>query len=827
MNDASIAIVERIQKSDFWNSKSKNADSYLRNLTCPECGKSEAWTYKEAPYKIFCQRLNHCGAAILTRDLFPDLFNKIDNTEDYLHSRGLSKSLKGLNYETWKNIRNTGCDGVMFQIDTNTWNGRIINPIPGVDKNHNKGKIAGKYWKHPGFNNLYLPIYITEGIIDALSLIEMGFQAISILSANSDPEKIDLKDFKKNLVFAFDNDKAGINALKRWKKKYPKANAIIPAKNKDWNDFLLGKPIEKAKKEFTENLEEMTFKADLALAEKPEKYAEIWYNYKEKILNHLEFDGCFWRIISEKQKDNNFSFTAFPISNFTVEVEYFKLDKTEGNPSHTFFLKLTPKNGDSHIYFTATGRELSTISCLKEMFLTRGKVYWKGDQNDSNWLCEKLTNTKVKTVRQFDKVGYDHESGYYVFNHFAIDKKGNRITPEKEGFYKVGFKDYVNPVSYGNLIKPDIISSSDAFAIELFKLIAEAWNEQGITALVWMIASWVVNQIKDKIAFFPFLSLYGDTQTGKSRLIQLLNRMQCIDEEGLSMSKLNTGKGELRKLSQRSGIFQAMLESQGKTIRFDISNILTLYNANSLQTTALKTLDNRTRELPFYSNLAFVQNREPFEGRAQKERIISLCFSRDSINENTTKAFNELEKISMNKLACFFPIIMKHREKIESEWYNNYQKKLQFLREKFTDPRITENHALILTFHDLLCSVLEINYDLSEYIEKICKKKIDVCQETDIDLADSYFCALDSLSECSEDKYNQCIKIDKTKKELYLNLSNFKKHCREEKFISSNDKDIETAFLKHRSYIRRDRIYFSPGKQCRVLVFNIDKLSNI
>ena len=40
---------------------------------------------------------------------------------------------------------------------------------------------------------------------------------------------VDLSEFN-NLVFAFDNDEAGKKALRKWKKVYPKAAAILPAK---------------------------------------------------------------------------------------------------------------------------------------------------------------------------------------------------------------------------------------------------------------------------------------------------------------------------------------------------------------------------------------------------------------------------------------------------------------------------------------------------------------------------------------------------------------------------------------------------------------------
>ncbi len=115
----------------------------------------------------------------------------------------------------------------MFQIDDETWNGRLFNP-KGKDKSHNHGPATGKIWKHPAAEyNPEKETFATEGIIDALSLIEIGKQAVAILSSVSDPEKTDLSEFRK-LVFAFDNDASGWQALKKWKKAYPDADAVMP-----------------------------------------------------------------------------------------------------------------------------------------------------------------------------------------------------------------------------------------------------------------------------------------------------------------------------------------------------------------------------------------------------------------------------------------------------------------------------------------------------------------------------------------------------------------------------------------------------------------------
>jgi len=249
-------ITEHLRESGIWTSKSKENGKWIDRLKCPVCGKDEAFAYSEAPFAVFCSRLNECGEKTKTLSLFPEIICNFEKDfaptpEDphypatsYLKYRGLAESLENLEYKYWHETRQ-GCGGaVMFPVDGETWNGRLFNPPKGEGKTHNKGKTGGKIWKHPG--KIYDPgkeTFITEGIIDALSFWEIGEQAISVLSAGQNPGNFDLSEFRKP-VFAFDNNLAGWKALKKWKSVYPDAGAVMTSDRKDWNDLLLFHPEE-------------------------------------------------------------------------------------------------------------------------------------------------------------------------------------------------------------------------------------------------------------------------------------------------------------------------------------------------------------------------------------------------------------------------------------------------------------------------------------------------------------------------------------------------------------------------------------------------------
>jgi hypothetical protein len=840
MNIAS-EITNRLKTSQYWSRKTKQRGKYIQELICPECGRPEAWCYASRPFSINCNRQNNCCTQTPTLQLFPDIIQNVETeypatkedpnapARQYLISRGLAASIDSLNFEYWKQTRD-GCSGaVMFPISTENGNrvlnGRIFAPPKGQGKTHNVGKVAGKIWKHPAIK--YDPereTFVTEGIIDALSLIEMGLQAIAVLSAGQDPSNIDLSEFNK-LVFAFDNDTAGHRALKRWKRKHPAAGAIMPTTG-DWNDLLI------SGQEFKKHRKQFEFNASLAQAETAQEYAVIYFDHYDHAPGLFEFEGClYFSFLKVTQKTQEVITTR--ASNFTLRVDHFILDTTNADePSNKFYLKIKPQKGRT-ASFAAAAFNLRSAVCMREFFLQRGRVLFEGNEAAALALARKIVNSRAPVVRQLQTVGFDPVSGCYVFQGFMINHKGEFIKPNERGFF--AFK----PMMLLKAASHPTINPVKGIAPEaLYQLICKAWPHKAAAALAWLIASWFVNQIKAKLNFFPFLSLYGDTQTGKTVLTRLLNACQCLDEEGLPMRKVNTSKGEIRKLAQRSGLFKALLESnQGDNVRFDMGNILTLYNSNILQTRALRTNDIQTQDINFLASLLFVQNKEPFNVKAQKERVISLQFKKDQITDQTTEAFSELIQIPAAELAWFFVHTMQQRCMIEAEWPKYYQDAKKDLA-AIADARLIENHALVLAFHRLLIKVLNIEYDLQPYALKIGQNKFIDCNRIAEDLAQYFFEVVLSLDD--ELKEN-ALAIDIQDDQIFVNLPGAIRAMQKAGFpINFQVKQLQAELKDHPAFIksnishrfgfpyydRESDNHFTEEKISKAWVFDASKLDD-
>ena len=133
------------------------------------------------------------------------------------------------------------------------------------------------------------PVFITEGAIDALSIIETGFQALALNSSTNTNlliNEIESRDQIPKLILFLDNDPAGkaaeeklINYFTEHGITYDKTTA--PAPYKDANDFLLADP-----QGLRQLLTTKTKEADMKPAETPNTTPQKDFT-KTSIVNHL------------------------------------------------------------------------------------------------------------------------------------------------------------------------------------------------------------------------------------------------------------------------------------------------------------------------------------------------------------------------------------------------------------------------------------------------------------------------------------------------------------------------------------------------------------
>lgn len=845
-------LLEALQQSPYWTAKTRANGNTIQGLTCPACDDKSAWTYAAGPMSINCNRLSQCGAKTKTLELFPEVRRNIERdfpatkaephrpAREYLLSRGLSESiLQGLDYRYLKNARKSGSGAVMFPVDKDdngkeVLNGRLFSPPSGEGKTHNIGSTAGKFWKHPGFPyDQDRPTWITEGILDALSLIEIGHQAIAILSAGQNSAKVDLAAFKSK-VFAFDNDEAGHRACRAWKIAYPDAEVVLCDQGQDWNDLLQIGSLEEVRKQFETCLPRFRLNGDLALADSANQYADIFHKFHQYVPGLFTFKGCtyFSTLKAPRGGDAPPYVSVARCLKATVRVISFIQDRSNpARPEYLYNLQVQPEKGRA-IEVTATGADLASNRRLNEFFLSSAKITWEGDAKACTALSTVVTGNKsAPEVRQLTVIGYQPETGAYIFPRWAVDSSGKPLGPDKRGFFQVSHNQYFRPPTHneGKDITPTVISKERVR--ELYSLIGQAWGNNGILAFSWTVASWFVYQIKEAINFYPFVSLHGEPASGKSALTLLLNAIQGREGEGLPVTQLNSKKGLTRTIGQLSGLFTALLEDNERNDRaFDWSIILTAYNKGPLQVQAAFSNDLQTKENPFLGALLFCQNFEPFNTKAEKQRVISLHFKTDQLTDASRAAYEKLMAIEKPELAGIIRQVLINRNHFENGWRQEYDKAIQSLS-PMDERRIVQNFALILAVQRLFCSCFGIDRDeaVTHFFVETCRNKCITSAIRQTGLADHFFELLDTIDE---EKAVDIWYADKEKGRIYINLPRAENHIRNKGVSLQVNENLSISLQKHPAFLRNGLKYRFPAdpekdesgrtRQRKVWVFDLE-----
>ncbi len=699
------------------NPKAREAGNKINGIKCPSCGKPDAFAHAHEPNTVMCHRNNQCGVNTLTRDMFPDLFISFGErfkptnehpkatAEAFLQARGLDtasfKFSQGQVTESSKAYPTVKIefDDVIFQrlVDYKGSNKTRLSPYKG--KCFATKSVAGAE-----------KVFVVEGIFDALVLEQSGIPAIATLSSGHNPETC----FKQGVhyVLGFDNDSAGHKAIRKFK-SYLDGQGIeftvaLPPKGSDWNNLLINGGLSGDKKE--NSLKLCHWRGALAMASNAVDYFMIYcekYPFNQTVFefNNQTYMGTF-KIDKAGEREEKVNRLLDCTLNIAYSVEDASL-RYESRISHIVNAD-SNREGVNTIRFK--GADFSALNDFKAKLLQYRLLFF-GSGYDLTLLAEYLFKKKPIKVRECQALGYDRLSDCYVFNKFLYDKNGQRHTLDKDGYFHE-FK--LMPFSGQDK------SITKIENIDVGKFITDLYNaygEKGLLALGFWVSTTFSHVIFDEFGFFPFMSFHGDPHCGKSDLTTILNRCFYIDSEGLTMSSGNTKKGELRTISQKSSMVTAMLEGRKDKTRFDYDSILPLYNRNSLQVRAQTTNDNQVFELKFSGALAFVQNVEQFISKPAKERVVSIRFTHDGLDD-TYQAWQHLKTYSIEQLAGIGHYILTNRGYFEKNINQDINDAAEYIRSKGVGvDRIAKNHAVAYAGASILMELAKpsINEELLKF----------------------------------------------------------------------------------------------------------------
>ncbi len=812
---------------------------YIQNLECPSCGNLEAYANASKPSALYCNRKNKCGsttdidARIIVPDLFQDFHKKHPPTKSnprataiaYLKSRGLNPD--DVEFEQ-KQIMVDGKEypSVGFRLDKDTINHRLID-YSGKDKTRNYGEYSGKIWKKKKLN-FKQPIFITEAVLDSLSLIQgADVQSVSCLSSGHIPKKFyqSLPDHAQ-IVLAFDNDRAGREATSKHRNfliehcsiEESNVSVSLPPVGKDWNDMLQDVGDEMKLSEHVE-WEWCEWRGKLLMEDMSGTFEEYRTIYSERYSSkHGLFSGFLifrretW-FASFKTKKRPLSPVSTRLLNGKLTLLYDLVDDSipyEIKARHRF--KWEPRDGKLSLLEMKSESFGKPDSFGTKMLAYRGVFYGNPDQLKR--YIEYLFEQKPPRIRQLSSFGYDPKSHCFVYSHRLYDADGKRFEVGNDAYFD---KQKLSPF----LEKSSIPKIGELDYSTLLDHLYGAFGNRGLLALGFWVASIFSHVVFEEFRFFPFLSLYGDPRTGKSFLVLLLNRLFGLDMEGLSATKDNTSKGEKRRMSQFSSMVIPMLEAQEGSTRFDFNDLLPMYNRNPAQTRAATTNNNETIEIPFHATLSFVQNHEQFKTRAAMERVVSIPFADTDITDESFEHFQKLSEFSPENLSAFGDHILKNRKYFEVDIVNAVQSFSDLFVEKGVRARrIAENHAIAFTGFALLNSLIEWKTEddvrsLAEYMVQLGKTKIETAR-SETPNADAFLEMLEGIPDGNA--------VRRKDNNIYIRLGEAMKAI---EWPKGNSRELTAEFKRHdnfKGYIPH-RI-FGNGPQ-KVWHFEVKPLSDM
>ncbi len=614
-----------------------------------------------------------------------------------------------------------------------------------------------------------------------------------------------------------------------------KNQVILCDHGHDWNDLLTSSPTpDHAKKKLEEALPRFKNNGKLALAESAAQWADIYHQFHQQPPALFEFQReTFFAQLKTPRGSDQPHLETRRILRASIKVISYVIDTTNpARPEFRYNLEVTPsQRGRRPLEATATGRDLSTARTLNEFFLSYAKVNFEGDHKAASAIQSKITTAKAPEVQQLTVIGYQPENGAYVFPRWAINTAGQLLQPDKRGHFRIGYNRFFRPPAHGEAksITPETLTQKQVQ--DIFNAIREAWGMNGVAAFSWVVAGWFVSLIKEEVGYFPFISAWGSPSSGKSALTVLLNNIQGREGEGLPISQLNSKKGMVRTIGQVSGMFTALLEDNERNEKgFDYSMLLTGFNRGPLQVQAAFSADLQTKEAPFLGSLMFVQNVEPFNSKAERQRVISLQFKAEDLTDASRAAYEKLMGTGKKVLAGVLQQVLLNRAHFESAWQREYSTARADLT-PMTERRILDNHALILAFYRLFCSCFSIRLDpaFTAFMKETGKRKCISASTRQTTIADHFFELLDTIDE---EKAVTAYHIDSEKGWLLVNLPKVENILRNKGLNFQASEPLNIALQRHPSFIRNGLGYRFPNdpatdqfgrtKRRRVWIFDLE-----
>jgi hypothetical protein len=849
--------------------KFKQHGEHLREGLCPSCSKKTLWTWLAKPGMVQCNRTNNCGWTATSKDLFPDLFENLNQkypaTEEsptqtadvYLSMiRGFNPSaIKGW-YEQgkyWHPRGDKGTATVRFYLNaekTVMWE-RLIDDVTITDesggketRNKNfKGSFKGFWWQPPGLEiNNEDDIYWCEGILDAIALNLNGFKAVAIMSSGTFPSEAIKPHLDKKIkwIIALDNDPTGRRCLRKHAERLREMNEDVLAaissehdEKQDWND------LHKAGKLTDADMKHYRYLGRLELAKNAYDKARImWEHNQKKLFFVLTFanstysfkiDPTEYEKAHDKEHERDplkADEIAFIHASTIKEIATFKMDflyfqQPDNGEDGQYFFRFNFSNRAAEVQLPFPGKIFGGAGDFKKAVMQRTpSALFTGTTRELDFMYQQWMGHIPKIVKTLDFVGYDRGTGAYVYLDYAIEN-GKLLNLNKESFFqlkKSGIKTTVD-------IKQRLNTKLAADWVPDYQT---AFGTGGMVALAWWFGCLFVEQIRQQHRNYPYFEVVGEAASGKSNMVDFLWKL--LGREGESFNP-NTSSlaGRTRKMAEVSNLPVVFNETDNEKIaddrhtkKFNWDEQKDLFDGEFGRVTGQKTQDNSTRKPTFKAGLMIVQNVPVTASEAIMSRIVHLKFDRSHHSPEGRLAADRLNLLPVMDVSGFLLYSVQRAEAVLKrfgERFDQHRITLQ-ANPKIKMQRIIENHAKIMAFADCLSLVLPISDETVKNIQRTLIVMAETRQESlneEHPVIQQFWELYDyansrAIVTADNDSLLQDELLNHAKNpemEIAVNLEHFRQRCAELKLELIDTKELRRhlSTSRRRQFLRTEAMY--------------------
>lgn len=727
----------------------KEQNGYLRQGICPHCKKKELFTSIDKPFVLRCGRENKCGAEVIVKEHYADLFDnwseRYQRTDAHPHAAADAYLREGRNLdialiagcysqESYHH-KGIGSATVRFALPNGAYWERIIDQPDRFDRKANfNGRYAGQWWVRPDQELAgQKEIWLVEGIFDAVSLNQNGVAAVSIMTCNNYPERAlqalaALYDKKPRpvLVWALDRGQAGERAIRKHVKRSRDegwtAKAALPPDVKekpDWNDLHIRGRLT------ARDLDTYRYYGALLIARNASDKALLMFSHTERREFHFEYDSrLYWFRLDvdrhmkaveriqmaepdldergAKAKALKESGAVAEIANCFPTALYFQ--RSEATDEAWYYMRIDFPDGNPSVKATFTAAQISSASEFKKRLLhvAKGAVYTGNTSQLDKLAKQELPG--IKEVKTQNFIGYNREFGAYVFNDVAVHNGALYPLNDEDYFQMQDLSLKSLSTSPQLALNPEPGDFNPAWIADLWR----AFGAKGYIALAFWLGTLFAEQIRAVQKSYPFLEVVGEPGSGKSTLLEFLWRLSGRpDYEGFDPSK-STPVARARNFAQVSNLPVCLIEGDrtldnAKQRAFDWDELKSLYNGRSPRAVGIKTNNNETYEPPFKGAIIIAQNASTDGSPAFLERIIHLHTDRRDQTPETKAAAEALERYPIESVSGFVLRATLKEHEIMARFFACFES-----AEAEVTAIMPSQHIRIIKNHAQLIALLEV-----------------------------------------------------------------------------------------------------------------------